>query len=232
MAIQFLQTRKPVMVVVSNDTVLWGRAILSAARFLEIPTALLQHAPVSKMVPPLDVDYAFLDGLDAATKYQEAGINPKCHVYFSGGPRHDELLLGLDESVKSAGNMKDTLATRVGICTNAVDDFHKTEELIKQILQFSSVASISLRCHPQDKRKSRFSGLALSAGINYSANDKESPKQFIDNVDLIIAGDSSMLLDAVLSRKTAIRSSLLGIYPDFLGLVDAGIVARAEMPMS
>jgi len=136
-AINFLQTSKPAMVVVSNDTVLWCRAILSAARSLEIPTVYLQHAPVSDIVPPLNVNFAFLDGLDAAIKYQNAGIDTQCWVYLSGGPRQDQFGRLFSESQKGPDKTESNSIVQIGICTNMVDDMHNVTNLLKQVVQLS-----------------------------------------------------------------------------------------------
>ena len=227
-AIEFLQANKPQIVVVSDNTVLWARAILSAARTLEIPTVFLQHAPISNIVPPLDADFAFLDGEDAASKYRIAGIDKNCRVYLSGGPRHDHFRQHFNKSQKTSVGLHGFPTVRIGICSNMVDDMHKVTSLLKQVLQYSSADAILLRCHPQDKRKGQFKKLALSLGIEYSSSDKESPEEFMDKIDMVIAGDSSMLLDSVLSNKKVVRSDLLGIYPDYLGLINSGLVARAN----
>jgi len=226
-AINFLQANKPAAVVVSNDTVLWGRAVLSAAKSLKIPTVYLQHAPVSDVVPPLNVDFAFLDGMDAATKYHDAGGDRTCRIYLSGGPRQDQLM-HLDESQKVFKRKKGDSTLQVGVCTNMVDDINKVSSLLKQIIQICPPSSIILRSHPKERRISQFIALAYRLNIRHSDNSTQSPEQFIDKVDLIIAGDSSMLLDAALSKKKVIKSDLLGIHHDYMGLIASGLVIRAQ----
>ena len=227
-AINFLKASKPAAIVVANDTVVWCRAVLAAARSLGIPTVLLQHAPVSNTVPPLEVDFAFLDGSDAATKYRNAGIDAQCTIYLSGGPRQDPFRHSTKAKHQAANTECHDNGVKVGVCVNMVDDLDQTNTLLQQILTAPSISSVALRCHPQDKRKKKFSQLAQSLNISYSPNNSESPQEFINSVDLLIAGDSSMLLDAVMSNTKAVKSELLGIDPDFLGLIDAGLVARVD----
>ena len=67
--INILSKTKPKLVIVSNDHSLNCRSLRLAAQILGIRTLYIQHASISNIFPPLEFDYALLDGLVSYKKY-------------------------------------------------------------------------------------------------------------------------------------------------------------------
>src|SRR5690606_16705276 len=78
----------PKLLLLSNDHNMETRTLEHAASRLGIRTAYVQHASVAHGFPPLAFNLAFLDGLDAARKYDQPGY-ARSQVFLTGIPKGD-----------------------------------------------------------------------------------------------------------------------------------------------
>ena len=205
---------KPKSIVISNDLIFTNRVIILVAKKLKITTYYIQHASVNNKLPPLTVDYALLDGQDAADKYCECGPSTTV-IFIIGIPKLDSFY---------NKTCKNIVLSKLGICTNDLDSFKRIEKLCWTIKNTFSSLEVYLRSHPSDRRIDDLKKLASRLNINFSDPRNELAFDFLQSVDAIIGCDSNILLEAV----------LLDVYPmyfdfskrnlDWYGFVKSGLV--------
>ena len=79
------------LIFLTSDHSALQRPIAFAARFMGVPTAFIPHAGVTKGLPPLCFNFAFLDGLHAARQYARYGAS-NTTVLLAGTPRLDAVM--------------------------------------------------------------------------------------------------------------------------------------------
>ena len=67
-----------------------------------------------------------------------------------------------------------------------------------------------------------------SDGPRMVLSQQRSTLEFIQGHDAILAGDSSILLDASLGKRKAIAVKAMGAHEDYLGLISMGIASLAK----
>lgn len=192
---RILKRINPFMIIIANDHSLPQRAFFRAAQSLNIKTAYIQHASVSENFPPLEFDFAFLDGQESLDKYTANNRPCKSQVYFYGSPRFD-VINALEIKKSSWGN-------KCGIAINAVDFPEKIANLIHKLRQNIDNISITIRSHPA-MDDAYWSTFANENQCLFSNPKVQNPFHFIAHNDFFISGESSFHLDAVLSGKTSL----------------------------
>ena len=72
-----LQKIRPKLALISNDHTVQARSLRISAEILGIKTLYMQHASVSEIFPPLEFDYALLDGEIAYPDLYKLLQNPR-----------------------------------------------------------------------------------------------------------------------------------------------------------
>ena len=214
----WLRRHRPVAVFIANDHLMTTRAFNQAARDLGIPTFYVQHACVTTRFPPLAFTYALLDGRDALQKYEEAGPSDTI-VYLTGLPKAAEHL--------GHANTQ-TQVRRVGICINELDPVGAVIDLCKAIRRAFPDMEMTLRPHPAsiavlDELLPALGGIDLRISNPLT----ESPFAYLARVDALLAGDSSIHLEAALVNVYPIYYPLSGAMADIYGFVARGLVEVA-----
>jgi hypothetical protein len=191
----YLKKSKFTTIILANDHNMEPRVINKAARDEGIITYYIQHASVTRVFPPLNMDFALLEGADALQHYESAGQTGTT-VFLIGNPKFDSFKLKIRNS-KSLEN--------IGICVNLFDPIENVEDLIKTIKHQIPKINIYLRIHPGQSHRDKWTNLAKELSIEYSDSLTEGVFDFLLNVDAIIAGNSNVHLDAV----------MLDVYPIF-----------------
>jgi len=181
-SLRLLRRYKPKGIIFANDHEIIPRAILSAAKELNIKTFYVQHASVSKYFPPLGFDYALLEGEDAKQKYLEIG-KTRTKIELIGMPKFDEFAQFVNINTK---------VRAVGIAYNSMDDLLIVESIFRQLKNNFPDLEFKVRPHPSDKRRSPFNRNDISNPREESSFD------FLKKIDALIAADSSIHLEAVL----------------------------------
>ncbi|MBS2100778.1 glycosyltransferase family protein [Carboxylicivirga linearis] len=178
-----LKKASPGLLVFSNDHSMASRSLLMAAKSLGIKTAYIQHASVSQYFPPLKFDVALLEGKDAYEKYKAVGkIESK--IQLVGMPKFDKYsgVINRNNKIES-----------IGICYNIGDSIEEVSKLIDMLQSLNEGIKIKLRPHPADSR---------SVNIKYKIDVCDSKRvnsfEFLQQVDCIIVGNSSIILEAAL----------------------------------
>lgn len=188
----------------SNDHININVSFIYAAKMLKIKTIYIQHASISDIFPPLNFNIAFLDGTIAHSIYRKIGI-AGTKIYLTGNPKLDGYIN------KNPNKMK---LGKILICLNSTDDPNKFENIIDQILKMN--IKIKLRKHPY---------LILNLK-NESNVEISKEKEFIDcleDVDLVIAGDSNVHLEATACNIPSMYISSSHFY-DYYGFVNNNLV--------
>ena len=213
-AIDILKAGKPKALVFSNDHNLKNRALLIAAKHLNIPTIYIQHAAVTKYFPPLSFDLNLLEGQDTLDKYLACGpINGK--VSLIGMTKLDEF--------HQNRTFKKTIE-HIGICANILDDKDRLMNLIDLLeTQFPNL-KISFRPHPRDIRT-----FDLGNKVSFSDAKKTPIFEFLQSVDLIIASNTSSHLEACLLNIPSIYYKFSeDLIHDYYGFVKNNLIPYAE----
>lgn len=183
----------PSVVVLSNDHLMTHRVLATAARHEGVPTVYVQHASVTDEFPPLSFDYALLDGYDALRVYDAAG--PSDAKVF---------LVGMAKFDRYASSVNTRRAARaVGVCTNVLDPLERVEELCSELTARLQGVSLILRPHPADKRTDVWKSLSGRYGLELSDSRAEASFDFLRRIDVLVAGNSNIQLEA----------ALLDVYP-------------------
>lgn len=187
LAQQWLEDLAPAALVVANDHSLPHRALVRAAQKCGIPTVYMQHAAVTHRFPPLFTDFALLDGEDALGKYDSIGES-KTRAYLSGPARADRLIMQRDDRTGNA----------IGVCTNARDPLSRVRSICHGLREAFPDHEIILRPHPTDGRTAEWDRMAREARISL-----QSPRcpleDYFEVVRVVVAGGSSVLMDAALA---------------------------------
>jgi hypothetical protein len=212
----------PRAVCLANDHSANYRSLLLAANERGIPTFYIQHSSVTENFPPLMFTYALLDGYNALNKYIAAGTdqNSNVKVFLIGMTKIDNYM--------SLINKNDTVSC-VAICTNPLDPLPRVEELCQNIrLSFPNVMLL-LRPHPLDKhRRSLWNDIATQYTMQFSDAEIEHPFSFLSRTDMVIAGDSGILLEAALLNVYPLYYDFAQKRRDHYGFVQTGLVQHIE----
>ncbi len=182
-SVLLLKRYRPRAIVFTNDHLVIARSLLLAAKKLDITTYYVQHACVSKYFPPLQFTHAFLDGQDAFDKYSSIGdIESKVH------------LVGISKFDRYTDVLNDNKNVKViGIAFNFIEEIEKIYSFTKKLLLKHPDLSFLIRPHPGDRRD-----LTILGEFELSDTREENSFQFLSKIDVLITGDSSLHLEAVL----------------------------------
>lgn len=180
-------------VVLTNDHNLQPLSLLLAAKNLKVPSYYIQHASVSPAFPKLLPDFALLEGQQAVDVYNGIG-NLSKNIRLVGIPRLDGVL-----------NYKKTLNTEnitVGFCLKPYYSEDLISKYINQIKSVKTIGKVILRPHPGNgpafyKRLEAFDVEISNAKI-------ERPQEFLKKLDVLISGESSIILESALMKLKTI----------------------------
>ncbi len=187
-SVQFLKKYRPQYIVFSNDHSVFPRALLMAAKTLNIPTIYIQHASVTPYFPPLDFDLNLLEGQATLDQYISNGrVSGK--VQFVGMPKFDPYInfRNTNKKVKC-----------IGVCSNMMDETEVVEAFLVRLSQALPDLNITFRPHPADT-----TNFKLPKNVRQSTKE-EAVFDFLQKQDLIIAGNTSVHLEAVLLNVVSV----------------------------
>ncbi len=214
-ALANLKKYQPQCITFSNDHTLEARALILAAKTLNITTFYIQHACIRPDFPPLRFSHSFLEGQDSLDKYKGSGP-VKGGVSLIGIPRMDQYI--------HQKNNNDAIQS-IGICSNLLDEISLIESTITVLADAFPNIQFTYRPHPTDKRS-----INLPTSINRSDSKVENPFEFLQGQDLIIAGNTSIHYEAATLFVHAIYykfGSATGV-DDMYCFVANGLVQKAK----
>ncbi len=211
---QLVRRMHPAVLLLANDHIMWARTLSRAARDEGVKTVYLQHAAVTERFPALGFDVALLDGLDAAEKYARAGPSDTT-VLLVGLPKIE----GIPAASTTPGALR-----RLGICASTLDPLDGLRELCRALHEGCDGLAVHLRPHPGDKRVDVLRHVAAESGCGFSDPRREGPAEFLRRVDAVVAGESSILLEAALLDVLPLQFQFSGVADDYYGFARHGLV--------
>lgn len=177
---------QPKALILANDHNPLCRYGLLAFKKKSIKTFYVQHASVSNLFPLLDFDVALLDGLDSSNKYKEIG-ETACKIKLVG-------ITKFDNHVNQ--RRKNKIVEKIGIGYNTIDDILKLEKLVAFLSNEFKALKIYIRPHPGDSRN--IDSILNIQNVVISDSTQENSFDFIEKIDILIAGDTGLHLDATM----------------------------------
>jgi len=211
-SLKLLKAHRPNSIIFSNDHSPAPRALLLAAKTLSIPTAYIQHASTTPYFPPLSFDLSLLDGPFTREKYEAKGPIQGA-VKYIGMPKFERFLQY--RSTK-------TEVERLGICSNTVDPTDSILELVNTLVNAFPDMEIAYRAHPADLRV-----LDLPKQVMLSNSRTENPFDFLKRQDIIVAGNTSIHLEAALLNVPSAYFRFGDVrveVDDYYGFVKKGLI--------
>lgn len=230
--VKVFQQISPKLILMSNDHNVANRCALFAAKYYNIKTIYIQHASVSSLFPPLEFDYALLDGEKAYQTYRECFFHEEglTNITTKNAENCEVLLTGQKKQVQVKKESK-KLKTKVGIAVNRLDDFSSVQVVSKK---FSKAGyEVLIRTHPyQDE-------IFVTQLKELSARDKsialcdpelQGVSDFFSSIDMLIAGNTSIHLEASIAgiRTFYLEMSEDVLIPDYYGYVKLGLSCLLE----
>ncbi|WP_299701114.1 hypothetical protein [uncultured Pontibacter sp.] len=216
--LQKLRKYRPQAIVFANDHNADARAILLAAKQLGIKTVYVQHSSVSNLFPPLAFDLNLLEGQDSLDKYTQCG-QVTSRVEFIGMPKADKFV--------PLRNKSQTVKV-LGIACSLMDLTEEVRTLLSNISRDFPNLRIILRPHPRDKRNFSFIQ-HISPHIQLSDIQRQSVFEYLQDLDMLISGNSGIHLEAVLLNVWSVYFNLNpkeGLH-DYYGYAAHGLIEAA-----
>lgn len=214
----------PEFVITANDHNSPNRCMLAVAHHLGIKTVYLQHASVSPIFPALRVTYAFLDGQCALDTYRQCDKNQPDTV--RDVPVPQVILSGQKKLLRRSANHKRGI---IGVALNALDNSQAGIQLISALSD--NGLHVRLRWHPgqSDKSTSQYrEAFSDSELVSLSDPSEEPVSDFMEQIGWLIAGNSSIHLEAALAGVMPIYYELTPAdQPDYYGYVKHGLSRSA-----
>ncbi len=209
-----IRIKKPSCLIMSNDHLNWHRILIKICKQLDIPTVYIQHASIADTFPKLEFDLNLLEGNDAKRKYEKIG-KPSGSIKLVG-------MLKFDEYSECINN--NTKVTKIGICTNDFDEEKKILELVDNITGTFSNVTIIYRPHPGDLRQDLIEKLRNYKNLEFSDSTREKSFEYLKKVDIVIAADTSMHLEAAIMNVYPIYCRMSSDVFDFYGFIQNGLI--------
>ncbi|HDM8154683.1 TPA: hypothetical protein P0E35_003077 [Vibrio harveyi] len=201
------------LIIVSNDHSVWQRSMMFAAKLNGVKTAYVQHANVSNKFPPLDFDFAFLDGCHSKNTYN---IRENCVAIKVGCVRFEEFQSILNNTEKKF--LGDVL-----ICFNKTDTDLQIRDVIKNIKnKLSSNQRVGVRLHPSDNRGELLLKIKEEMRFAFYNESDAELDSVLSRYSYCFAGLSSIFLEAALSNLKC--CSVSNIFDDYYNYEKDGIV--------
>ncbi|MFA7482445.1 MAG: hypothetical protein WC314_18190 [Vulcanimicrobiota bacterium] len=200
-------------VLVANDHSPNFVTLVRAARIMGVPSFYVQHAHVTKKFPPLATDYAFLDGELAAICY-DYKPSKFTKVLLTGSPRLSPLV-GLRQQQRQA----------LGIGLSLGDSVDNLRHLVDSAVEAGF--RVVVRTHPATSAREIDKLLRWTEGhplLTLSEGHIEKVENFLSRIHVLIAGDTSLHLEAFLAGCFTFYYKLRAdLRADYYGFCESGI---------
>ena len=217
---RLLRRHRPAVVVTSNDHSVDNRCLLAMAHQMGIATVYCQHASVSPLFPALRVNVALLDGASALDTYRRCATNRPPGL--CDAPRPCVFLTGQKKPLPARAS-----GPGIGIAVNTLDD----TSTVRVLLESLRGRPVILRWHPRQavEQVADFKRILTDTGGAFSDPAEQTVGDFLAGLRVLVAGDSSIHLEAALA---GVRPLYFPITPidsdDYYGYAAAGVADRAR----
>lgn len=180
----------PKLIIFSNDHYYYNRILLKKAREKNITTIYIPHASVSGYFPKLEFDYSFLYGKQMEDTYLKVGESLG-KIDITGSIRSQNLKFLKKESYSER---------TLGIAINPMDNIKDIRNLVAEIVNMKSFQKIIIRFHPRMK----INKFLIDPIIEYSSASESSINIYLSQINILIAGNSGIHLEAAISGTKSI----------------------------
>lgn len=213
---EFLKKMSPKCVLLSNDHVNCSRIVVKHCNALDIPSIYIQHASVANYYPQLDFTFSFLDGEESYNKYTEIHKDGTSKAIILGACRFDYMKGKYIQHKKNSSPI-------IGVAVNKIDNYKIIKNVCHTLLDTNPEIKVVIRTHPSMQTFKHFD--FGNARIEYTSANNEPPVNFLNRIDLLIANDSSIHLDALMARVPSIMYSMSSCgFSDQYNYVAQGLV--------
>lgn len=221
--LRHLRQLQPRVLVVANDHTTSCRLLTQIARDSGVKTLYLQHAQVGGFFPPLDHSYVFLDG--------EAALQAYSAIAKQTGARsaNTQIFLNGEKKTPPRQHPSGTSELRcVGIAVSPADEPDKIGLIAASIARNSGLGTV-IRPHPGSPASlmTELERCCASLPRTRIVPAAEQPvSDFLDGIRFLVAGDSSIHLDALLRGVPTFYAVLhsQAVLEDYYGFVGQGLV--------
>lgn len=221
----YLKKAKPKTIIVSNDHNSDLRILIQLAKKYNVKTVYLQHASVSVKFPPLSqFDMALLDGESAKATYQSVGALAK-NTFLVG-------IAKLDPYKIKAISREKGKSIVIGIALNALYNQEVLKKLLN-VLELLPNKQVIIRPHPGGARNQKnIKILANEYLFSISSPEAETTGEFLSKTNVLLAGNSGVLLEAAILDVTPIYIELDNSIFDYYGFVKYGVAKYLDMGLN
>ncbi|HTF21211.1 MAG TPA: hypothetical protein VK658_24210 [Chryseolinea sp.] len=212
--VDLLRGNEPVCIFISNDHVPASRALILACRKLNIPCFYIQHASVTDSFPPLRSSHALLYGDYSADIYRNIP-GSLGEIIAIGNQRFDEFGKAISGR-KRLG--------KIGVAYNTRDELARVKQLSDFLSANFGSENIIVRGHPADKR-------SFDAGYAISRASEQTSLEFLMDIDVLIAGNSSIILEAATMNVQPYQYYFWDVpdhFVDYYGFIRTGIAVESH----
>lgn len=217
---------KPKLIIISNDHSVNYRALRLVAETLKIKTLYMQHAGVTKYFPPLEFDYALLDGMIAHQTYIKCYQIQKKNKRIERNIKKCQIFLSGQKKKFQIKNFNNNKKKTIGIATGTLDNFQYLKPIINNVLKLG--LNCDIRFHPAQPASFISKIEEYSKNMKYlklSYPKKESLSIFFSKVDAVIAFRTSLHLEAAIAGLPTffIKMFRTNFKSDSYGYVESGL---------
>ena len=191
---EFAQGRPFDVAVMSSHSNPWGIALNAAARRFGVPIVLVTHGMPVRPVAVLDYDLAIVECQASRRIYAQAGCRMTRVVVKSRQRDFAPLDLSLP---LPAGGLK------VGICLSKDPVEARVISLVRRLLADSRVGEVLIRPHPINLWRGMDRHVASFGDRRIRVVSEDSLAAHLRQCDLVYAGNSTVLLDALIAGRPA-----------------------------
>jgi hypothetical protein len=203
------------LAVMSSHSNPHGIAFNLAARRSGVPVILVSHGMPVRPIARLHYDLAVVHSADARQTYVEEGSHMQRVIVHGRKQDYEPFPVGFPERL------------RVGIFLCKDVNQKRLRVLVEQLLASRRVASVLVRPHPKNLWRGLDDWISTQGHARLSMSSNTSVQADLAQAELILAGNSSVLVDSVIGGRPAAYIAGLDSGPDDMHrLVLSGLVPR------
>lgn len=215
----------PQALIISNNEFYITRILIHLGNQKNIPTFYVSHACASDYFPKFSETKVLIYGQDTREKYIKAGIDAEKLVEV-GMPKADNWV----DKVNDKTNVE-----TIGYAINGLEDMTEIVKEITSLRETFPHLSVIFRPHPMLYYRAYYKKLipivdTLTAlgNVKISNPRQESPFAFITEIDLLIAGESSIHLEAIMLNVYSIYYDNKKKFVDHYGFLEKGLIPKTQ----
>ena len=216
--LRILKSGRFVLAAVSNHSNPHGMAFALAAKKCGIPVVLVTHGMPIRPVARLSYDLALVH-CEAARRTYEADGCRLAQVLVHG--RRDA------HAPMPRGPIPDALRVGVFLCKDVREA--RLRELVTQLLSDARISDVLVRAHPTNFWRGLQNWVSSQNDRRLQLSDGRSVSSDLDASDIVLAGNSSVLIEAAVAGRPAGYVRGLDCGPDDLhGFVAEGLIYQSD----